>query len=111
MALTNFEVELDDAIFEAALKRAQDDGQPLEQIVGKLLADYAAGKVGMTTYTVKRGDTLSGIARELYGDARKYPVIQNANQIEDPSRIWVGQVLVIPSIGGSSPTTPTPTRP
>ncbi len=111
MALTNFEVELDDAVYEAALKRAQDDDQPLEQVLGKLLADYAAGKIGMTTYTVKRGDTLSRIARELYGDARKYRLIQNANQIEDPNKIWVGQVLVVPSMSGTSSPAPEPIPP
>ena len=50
------------------------------------------------TYTVKAGDTLSGIAKEVYGDASKYPRIFEANQpmLKDPDRIYPGQVLRIP---------------
>mgnify|MGYP001824222364 FL=1 len=49
-------------------------------------------------YTVKAGDTLSKIAKEHYGDARKYPVIFEANKpmLEDPDKIYPGQVLRIP---------------
>lgn len=53
-----------------------------------------------TFYTVKSGDTLSGIAKEHYGNAGKYMVIFEANQpmLEDPNKIYPGQVLRIPSI-------------
>ncbi|ODS54858.1 MAG: peptidoglycan-binding protein [Acidobacteria bacterium SCN 69-37] len=49
-------------------------------------------------YTVKSGDTLSKIAKEFYGDATKYPKIFEANrdQLSDPDKIKVGQVLQIP---------------
>lgn len=49
-------------------------------------------------YTVKKGDTLSAIAKEQYGDATKYPLIFEANKpmLEDPDRIYPGQVLRIP---------------
>jgi nucleoid-associated protein YgaU len=51
-----------------------------------------------TFYTVKSGDTLSKIAREAYGNAAKYPVIFEANKpmLQDPDRIYPGQVLRIP---------------
>ena len=51
-------------------------------------------------YTVKMGDYLSKIAREVYGDARKYPIIFEANKpmLKDPDLIYPGQVLVIPPI-------------
>jgi len=45
----------------------------------------------------------------VYGDARKYALIQKANNLADPSRIWVGQVLVIPPVAGEGP--PEPTKP
>ena len=115
MPQKNFEIELDDKIYEAAQKQAQKTGKPLEQILAGLLSDYAEGRTGMTTYTVQRGDTLSKIAREVYGDPHQYPVIQKANSIEDPSKIWVGQVLVIPVMAGAAPvpappsSSPTPT--
>ena len=51
-----------------------------------------------TMYTVQPGDSLSKIAKELYGDAKKYPVIFEANQpmLSDPDKIYPGQVLRIP---------------
>ncbi len=50
-----------------------------------------------TYYVVKQGDTLSNIARDIYGDYRKYILIQEANNIEDQSLINTGQVLKIPA--------------
>jgi nucleoid-associated protein YgaU len=49
-------------------------------------------------HVVQRGDTLSAIAKEHYGDAMKYPVIFEANRpmLTDPDKIYVGQVLRIP---------------
>lgn len=44
------------------------------------------------TYTVKAGDTLSGIAKK-YGTT--YQAIANKNGISDPNKIYVGQVLKI----------------
>ena len=51
-----------------------------------------------TFYTVKSGDTLGGIAKAHYGNARKYPVIFEANKpmLTDPNKIYPGQVLRIP---------------
>jgi nucleoid-associated protein YgaU len=50
------------------------------------------------TYTVKSGDTLSKIAKQLLGDAGAYAEIFNANrdQLSDPDKIRPGQVLKIP---------------
>jgi nucleoid-associated protein YgaU len=50
------------------------------------------------TYTVKAGDTLSKIARQVYGDANAYMRIFHANRtvLNDPDRIQAGQVLTIP---------------
>jgi len=49
-------------------------------------------------YTVKAGDSLSKISKEFYGDASKYMKIFDANkdQLSDPDKIKVGQVLQIP---------------
>lgn len=51
-------------------------------------------------HTVVRGDTLSKIAKEVYGDAMKYPVIFEANKpmLTDPNKIYPGQVLYIPPL-------------
>lgn len=52
-----------------------------------------------TFYTVKSGDSLSKIAQTYYGDAKKYPDIFEANKpmLNDPDRIYPGQVLRIPA--------------
>ena len=50
-------------------------------------------------HTVKSGDTLSKIAKEMYGNANDYMKIFEANKpmLSDPNKIYVGQVLRIPS--------------
>jgi len=53
-----------------------------------------------TFYTVKRGDSLSKIAKRVYGDPMKYKIIFEANKpmLKDPSLIYPGQSLRIPSV-------------
>ncbi len=51
---------------------------------------------GEKLYTVAKGDTLMSIARKFYGDARRYKDIAKANNITDPNKISIGQVLKIP---------------
>jgi nucleoid-associated protein YgaU len=54
----------------------------------------AAGR----TYTVKKGDSLSKIAKREYGDAQQWRKIFEANRdtIKDPDLIYPGQVFRIP---------------
>ena len=49
-------------------------------------------------YTVVKGDTLSKIAKELYGNANAYPKIFEANKpmLSHPDKIYPGQTLRIP---------------
>jgi nucleoid-associated protein YgaU len=51
------------------------------------------------TYTVAKGDTLSHIAKHFYGKAGRWREIFDANrdQLDDPDRIFPGQVLKIPA--------------
>jgi nucleoid-associated protein YgaU len=51
--------------------------------------------------TVRSGDTLSKIARDYLGDAKRYPEIFEANRpmLTDPDEIFPGQVLRIPAEG------------
>lgn len=49
-------------------------------------------------YTVQRGDTLRGLAHQLYGDAERAGEIFDANRaiLTDPDRIYPGQRLWLP---------------
>ncbi len=50
------------------------------------------------SYTVEAGDTLSAIAKRVYGRSSQWNVIYQANrdQLDDPDRIFPGQVLTLP---------------
>ena len=49
-------------------------------------------------YIIKKGDTLSAIAKHFYGKANDYPKIFEANRevIKDPDLIFPGQKIRIP---------------
>lgn len=49
-------------------------------------------------YTVKKGDTLSAISKQVYGNANEYNKIFEANKpmLTHPDKIYPGQVLRIP---------------
>jgi nucleoid-associated protein YgaU len=50
-------------------------------------------------YTVVKGDTLSKIAKQFYGNANEYPLIFEANKpmLTHPDKIYPGQNLRIPA--------------
>ena len=54
---------------------------------------------GERMYTVKPGDTLSKIAKEMYGDPNEYHKIFEANrdQLSNPNQIRPGQQLKVPA--------------
>ncbi len=53
--------------------------------------------VGYQTYTVRKGDTLGSISKKIFGSSKYWRKIAAANNITDPSRMKVGQLLEIPS--------------
>jgi nucleoid-associated protein YgaU len=57
-------------------------------------ADAKAGR----TYTITKGDSLSKIAKQFYGDAKQWKKIYEANKetIKNPDLIFPGQVIKIP---------------
>lgn len=65
----------------------------------ELNAQIDVVKPAAITYTVQSGDTLSKIAKAHLGDANAYMKIFDANkdQLSDPDKIKVGQVLTIPT--------------
>ena len=61
--------------------------------------DAPAGGADATEfYVIQSGDTLSKIAKRVYGDAMQYPKIFEANKevIEDMDKIFVGQKIRLP---------------
>ena len=71
-----------------------------DQIVVKNPPAVAPPQPEKQFYTVKKGDYLSKISKEVYGDANKYNIIFEANKpmLRDPNLIYPGQVLVIPTL-------------
>lgn len=53
-------------------------------------------------YTVKPGDTLSLIARDVLGDLSRWPEIMDGNGL-DSSDIFPGQVLILPDLVSPNP--------
>ena len=51
-----------------------------------------------TTRLVKRGDTLSSIAGEVYRNPALWRVIAEANLLDDPRQLQVGLRLNIPKV-------------
>jgi nucleoid-associated protein YgaU len=49
-------------------------------------------------HIVRSGDTLSGIAAELYHDATKWRPIAEANNIDNPLNLEPGRVLIVPAV-------------
>jgi len=115
MAIRNVNLDIDEAVYQQALTRAGAEGQTLGQVLTTLLTQWAgplplspppvaaptptpSPSPEVRTYTIQPGDTLGAIARAMYGNAAKYPLIADANHITDPRRIWVGQVLTIPPL-------------
>lgn len=56
----------------------------------------SAPTVTYTYYTVKAGDTLMNIARTQLGDASKYKLLQQINNISDPNAIRPGTRIKLP---------------
>lgn len=60
--------------------------------------EIAAAQPQSTFVTIEKGDTLSKIAKEQYGDANRWREIFEANRevIEDPDKIYPGQQIRVP---------------
>lgn len=71
--------------------------QPL-RIAPAQPADAAANRPAATEYTLQPGDTFSSIAKDLYGDEKKWTAIAQANPLVDPRRLKVGQVIRLPDL-------------
>jgi len=81
------------------------DGRPVRANLTVAFTEYLDPKKDQlendpefTTRLVKRGDTLSSIAADVYHDPTQWRVIAEANQLDDPRQSLVGRRLNIPKI-------------
>jgi hypothetical protein len=82
------------------------DGTPVRATLTVAFMEYLDPKrdelqndPDFTTRVVKRGDSLSSIAGEAYGDPTLWRVIAEANALDDPRRLPPGLRLNIPKSG------------
>ena len=82
----------------------QKAGRAIEEKVGKIsnhieVQGATAAGGGTRMYTVKAGDSLSKIAKQMYGDASQWKKIHQANtdRVKDPDKIQPGWTLNIPA--------------
>jgi len=80
------------------------DGKPVRATVDVSFKEHYEGTQKLESadfakhYVVMRGDTLSSIAGEKYGDPGLWRPIAEKNSMDDPLALKPGQVLVIPAI-------------
>ena len=83
----------------------RNTGEPIRATLTVIFTEFldpVADKRGtdpeLTTRVVKRGDTLSGIAADVYRDPLRWRVIAEANGLDDPRRLKIGASLRIPKL-------------
>ena len=71
--------------------------QPVAAINSAAAVSGGASHVARS-YTVRKGDSLFKIARQMYGHAKHWRTIFNANRgsLREPNSLMVGQVLALP---------------
>lgn len=95
------DAELLDSL-NAAIRKVKADPMYGEMIktyfMSANLAKVTVASKSETKYVVKKGDTLSIIAKAMLGEAMRYGEIEARNNLPNPNLISVGQTLVIPKI-------------
>ena len=89
-------------IFEANKPMLSDPNKIYPGQVLRIPALEGTYAASLNTYEVQRGDSLSKISKEVYGDAGKYQQIFEANQpmLKNVDDIRPGQILTIPPESG-----------
>ena len=96
---------------QAAAPSATDKGMPPAQKKeiasdpkrkSEKLAQVSKSASGSTEHVVKAGDTLSHLALQYYGNARKWQQIYEANKetMKNPNYIYIGQKVLVPADTG-----------
>lgn len=80
------------------------DGTPVRATVDVTFKEYINDSADRQSanfvkqYVVQRGDTLSSIAHQKYGDPGLWRAIADANDVVDPLMLVPGRLLVVPAI-------------
>jgi nucleoid-associated protein YgaU len=92
------EVDIDKEVDDIKQQRAALAKKREAEAAAKAEAEAKAEADEPRIYVVKSGDSLSKIAKEVYGNAGRWKEIYEANkdQIKDPNLIYRGQKLRIP---------------
>lgn len=95
----NYSKDLTAQISVAQAQQQPKAAEPKKADVTPVGGQQAQQQKAEQTYTVSKGDTLSAISKRFYGDANQYMKIFEANrdQLKDPDKIQIGQVLKIPA--------------
>jgi nucleoid-associated protein YgaU len=79
------------------------DGTPVRAVLSVTFTEYLDPVLDQretdperTARVVRRGDTLSAIAADVYGDPSKWRAIADENELDDPLRIEPGRILAVP---------------
>jgi nucleoid-associated protein YgaU len=82
-----------------APEKKDDDMPDFSDVQSGASTTAQGAEVEVESYEVKPGDSLSKIAKRVYGDAGDWKRIFEANRdlIKDPDKIFPGQKLKIPS--------------
>jgi nucleoid-associated protein YgaU len=108
VGIENLDIELDDdKVTVYGQTESVDDKEKIVLVAGNVegIATVddrisVVAPVQSRFHEVKPGDSLSKIAKEVYGDPMKYNAIFEANQpmLSHPDKIYPGQMLRIPNL-------------
>ena len=108
VGIENLDVELDnDKVTVYGQTKSVEDKEKIVLVAGNVegIATVddrisVVAPVQSRFHEVKPGDSLSKIAKEVYGDPMKYNVIFEANKpmLSHPDKIYPGQMLRIPNL-------------
>ncbi|MBW1996328.1 MAG: tetratricopeptide repeat protein [Deltaproteobacteria bacterium] len=82
--------------FLVALRLMPDYGKVVKRLTGRKRLRIKR----YVLHTIQRGDSLSKIAENYYGDHTKFTIIAEFNNIADVTKIRVGQQVKVPEIEG-----------
>jgi LysM repeat protein len=124
--MSKHSIEIDEQLYLRAAAKAAKEGTDLVRMVEDNLRTWVGPEPAppvitppptttapteVKIYVIRPGDTLARIARDVYGDPKKYDLIAEYNGITNPAMIRVGQQLRIPLFEAVPPATEVTTGP